>query len=434
MTARLLRGYPYLLAAAACAGLSCANAVRGRGLPVAAAAVCAALAAAFAAESRSRVVLLAAALALTGWWWGSVRLAALDASVLLLHVGESDQALVETTGPARQAGFSVRVPARMLRFGELAVREPILLELPPGRAPPQGARLELRRPDLASAALPRTDSTSGRGSAGTASMSSSGRASGGWWDVAAGSAATPTASADGLPASIAPGLGGERRALLEGIVLGEDQGLSDGLRTSFRASGLYHLLAVSGQNVIFIAAGVLGLAYLARRAALAGRARGARRDRIVRARGRRAAVGDPGGDRRRARLAGLAVGAAARPVALPADRRARAARLEPVQPARRRASSSRSRRWSRSSSPPRGSSGRSRAIRCRAGSGTRSPCRSRAGWRPRRSCCSSSARSRSTPCRRTRSPRRWSGRCSGSRSSPRSLRRSRPASPRRSPG
>jgi competence protein ComEC len=50
--------------------------------------------------------------------------------------------------------------------------------------------------------------------------------------------------------------------VLEGIVLGEDEGLSDGLRTSFRASGLYHLLAVSGQNVIFIAVGVLALAWL----------------------------------------------------------------------------------------------------------------------------------------------------------------------------
>src|SRR5205814_2375839 len=44
--------------------------------------------------------------------------------------------------------------------------------------------------------------------------------------------------------------------------LGEDEGLTPELRTSFRASGLYHLLAVSGQNVIFIAVGVLGLAWL----------------------------------------------------------------------------------------------------------------------------------------------------------------------------
>jgi competence protein ComEC len=60
----------------------------------------------------------------------------------------------------------------------------------------------------------------------------------------------------------APGLAGERRAVVEGIVLGDDQGLSPGLKTAFRRSGLYHLLAVSGQNVVLIAGGVLALVLL----------------------------------------------------------------------------------------------------------------------------------------------------------------------------
>src|SRR5438067_2461226 len=58
------------------------------------------------------------------------------------------------------------------------------------------------------------------------------------------------------------GLHGERRAVVEGVVLGEDQGLSDNLRQSFRASGLYHLLAVSGQNVVLVAGGALLLVWL----------------------------------------------------------------------------------------------------------------------------------------------------------------------------
>ena len=66
-----------------------------------------------------------------------------------------------------------------------------------------------------------------------------------------------------LARAIAPGLAGERRAVLEGIVLGDDEALSDDLRQDFRASGLYHLLAVSGQNVILVAGGVLVLAWLA---------------------------------------------------------------------------------------------------------------------------------------------------------------------------
>jgi competence protein ComEC len=73
--------------------------------------------------------------------------------------------------------------------------------------------------------------------------------------------------ADRLRARLArtamPGLRGERRAVLAGVVLGDDQGLSDELRQRFRASGLYHLLAVSGQNVALVAGGALLIAWLA---------------------------------------------------------------------------------------------------------------------------------------------------------------------------
>ncbi|HST16585.1 MAG TPA: ComEC/Rec2 family competence protein, partial [Gaiellaceae bacterium] len=58
------------------------------------------------------------------------------------------------------------------------------------------------------------------------------------------------------------GLRGERRALVDGIVLGDDNGLSPELKTAFRRSGLYHLLAVSGQNVVLISVGVLALVLL----------------------------------------------------------------------------------------------------------------------------------------------------------------------------
>jgi competence protein ComEC len=62
--------------------------------------------------------------------------------------------------------------------------------------------------------------------------------------------------------SIARGLHGERAAVVEGVVLGEDSGLSDGLRRRFRASGLYHLLAVSGQNVALVAGSVIVVAWV----------------------------------------------------------------------------------------------------------------------------------------------------------------------------
>ena len=50
--------------------------------------------------------------------------------------------------------------------------------------------------------------------------------------------------------------------MLAGVVLGADEGLSPELRDAFEASGLYRLLAVSGQGVVFIAIGVLAAAWL----------------------------------------------------------------------------------------------------------------------------------------------------------------------------
>ena len=63
-----------------------------------------------------------------------------------------------------------------------------------------------------------------------------------------------------LRRSSAPGLTGERRAVLEGVVLGDDAGLDDELKTSFRRSGLYHLLAVSGATWCCSHRGVLAVA------------------------------------------------------------------------------------------------------------------------------------------------------------------------------
>jgi competence protein ComEC len=50
--------------------------------------------------------------------------------------------------------------------------------------------------------------------------------------------------------------------VIEGVVLGEDGDLSDTLRQRFRASGLYHLLAVSGGNVVVVAGGTVAVALL----------------------------------------------------------------------------------------------------------------------------------------------------------------------------
>src|SRR5262249_28566791 len=62
---------------------------------------------------------------------------------------------------------------------------------------------------------------------------------------------------------VATGLAGDRAALVRGMALGGGAGLSPGAEHAFRDAGLWHLLAVSGQNVAVVAlaalAGLRGL-------------------------------------------------------------------------------------------------------------------------------------------------------------------------------
>jgi competence protein ComEC len=261
VNARLLSAYPYVLAGAACLGLAAANGVRSTSAPVVVLAIGAAAAAALAEDPRARIALVAFSLLLTGWWWGSARLDALDSGVLASHIGERAPARIVVTGPTRSSGFDLRVPARVLRFGTLTVGEPVLLELPVGRSPPQGAILELparlKHPRPASNGFDEHTWLRRRG-VHVVVVGSDWRIV----DRRGGIGGYADRVRAWLARSLAPGLAGERRAVLEGIVLGEDEGLSPGLRDAFRASGLYHLLAVSGSNVMFVAVGILGLAWV----------------------------------------------------------------------------------------------------------------------------------------------------------------------------
>lgn len=86
---------------------------------------------------------LALLLAAGGWWWGTERVRALERSVLAAHVGTDERALVETQEPVHVTRFAVRVTVVVQRWGTLRLRERALLELPLGRAPPQGSRLQV---------------------------------------------------------------------------------------------------------------------------------------------------------------------------------------------------------------------------------------------------------------------------------------------------
>ena len=250
----------HLLAAALCAGLALALLRREAHAGLALAAGAVALLAVLVAPGR--VPLLAFALVLAGLWWGSARLEALDASVLENEVGRAALARVEVTGPARRSEFAVRVPVRVLRFGRDDVDERARLDLPPERAPPQGALLEV----VVTVARPRGPEAEG-GFDEAAYLRRQGIhvvLRGGSFRVV-GRRGGLGAIADGLRRGVARSLDavppGERRAVLAGVVLGEDEGLDQELRDRFRASGLYHLLAVSGQNVAYVVAGMILLAW-----------------------------------------------------------------------------------------------------------------------------------------------------------------------------
>jgi competence protein ComEC len=252
---------PTLVVAALCVGLVAAVGVRVAAPVAALPAAVAAAVALGAGDPRARLVAAAFAVALAGWWWASHRLAALDSSVLVSRIGTAERALVQTKEPARPGRFETRVRALVVRWGPLRPHEPVLLELPPGRAPPQGARLsvlgELRQPRGPSNGFDERAWLRHQG----VQLVLRGEA----WRVV-GRRAGLGGVADRLHGWLArdgaSGLGGERKAVLEGIVLGEDQGLSDTLKQRFRASGLYHLLAVSGSNVAVVAGGALGLLFL----------------------------------------------------------------------------------------------------------------------------------------------------------------------------
>jgi ComEC/Rec2-related protein len=256
----IARRFPHWVAGAACAGLAAADATRCAAPAAAALAVGLALVGAVA-FGVARLALLVCAVAVAGWWWGSVRLDALDASTLVREAGRAETGVVVVTGPARRGRFELRLPAHVRRFGRLRPREAVLLQLPLGRAPPQGAVLEV----LARVELPRGpshgfDERTWLRRHGVHVVLRGDR----WRQI--GRRGAFAGATDRLRAwlghAVATGLHGERQALLEGVVLGDDQGLSEGLRRDFRASGLYHLLAVSGQNVALVAGGVLVLAWL----------------------------------------------------------------------------------------------------------------------------------------------------------------------------
>ncbi len=255
------RGWPAVLLLALALGLGASNWV-SLPWPAGAAALFLAVAGSFALPEPARLALAAATLGAAGLWWGGLRLHELERSVLLGRLGETAAAQVVVTGPASRSPFTVRVTADVRRFDGIMFRERVLLQLPAGRAPPQGAVLELRARPVA----PRGPETGfdERGWLDRRGIHVVLTASGPWRTVGrrGGIGGVGDRLRTAVARALALGTSGERRSLVTGVVLGADEGIDPALRDAFKASGLYHLLAVSGQNIVFIGFGVLGLAYV----------------------------------------------------------------------------------------------------------------------------------------------------------------------------
>jgi len=260
--AALERGWPAVVLAALAVGLSASNWWRAP-WPAAVGAVIAATAAAFRLPSPVRLALVGISLGAAGLWWGGLRLDELDRSFLATRIGEPAAARVVVTGAASRSSFAVRVAADVHRYDGISLRERVLLELPAGRAPPQGAVLELRARPVA----PRGPETGfdERGWLARRGVHVVLHASGPWQVVGrrGGIGGVGDRLRTAIADALALGTAGERRSLVIGVVLGADEGIDPALRDAFKASGLFHLLAVSGQNVVLIGFGVLGLAYVA---------------------------------------------------------------------------------------------------------------------------------------------------------------------------
>jgi competence protein ComEC len=253
---------PHVLVGAFCVGCACANATRGGLVAAALVAAAGGAIALHLADPRARCATAAVAVAVGGWGWGSMRLAQLDRSALAPRIGTVERALVEVDELPRSGSFDQRARAVVLRWGTLRPREPVYLELPLGRSPPQGAEIsllgELRAPTGPSNGFDQATWLRRQG------IHAVLRAKSPWRIVGrrGGVYGVGDRVERWLAGDSARGLSGERRDVVEAIVLGRSSLVGQSLLADFRASGLYHCLAVDGLKVATIAGAVAGIALL----------------------------------------------------------------------------------------------------------------------------------------------------------------------------
>ena len=254
--------WPALLVGAACVGIGL-GIWMSVSVAVAGAVALVGLAVACLVDGGGRLGALAIALVALGVGWGSMRMDGLRASILRSEIGESGVAELVTVAPARRSAFGTRVIAVTRAFRRARVHERVLLVLPVGRSPPRGAVVEatvrIAEPRPARDGFDEHAWLDRQGIHVVMKASS-------WQQIGrrGGVAGLGDRLRDWIERAVGEGTSGVRRGIVLGVVLGEDEDLPPDVQHDFRASGLYHLLAVSGQNVAFLAAGVYGIGWLVR--------------------------------------------------------------------------------------------------------------------------------------------------------------------------
>jgi competence protein ComEC len=254
---RAVDTFPHLALAALCAaGLVVSPAHWGLAAALAGAA---AVVLALDAIGVRRAVALAAGIAvLAGAAAGAARVAAIDASAGRVQPGdrvEGDAVVLERPRPSR---FGSSAVVRLANGARVLARAPGGLEWPAGGRP--GTIVDV----TGSVRAPRRSATSDfdwpaylrrhgiRAELAIDAIRPTGRRRG-------GVAGAVDSMRDRAERAVSAGLPPDKAALARGMVLGQDEAIDAVVRDEFRASGLAHLLAVSGQNVMLLAALALPL-------------------------------------------------------------------------------------------------------------------------------------------------------------------------------
>jgi competence protein ComEC len=210
---------------------------------------------------RPRLAVLAVAALLAGSVFADARLRALDAGVLGASTGRALQTRATVLEPIRERPVGPAV-ARVRLLDGLGAGEQAVLRVR------KGSYRDAKRP---AEAWPEVgDIVAVTGSVAPLGFADAYQRRRNAHAAIAASRVAPTGTRRGGVAGVldgvrrraetglAQGLNAPEAALLRGMVLGEDERLSEEVRDDFQKSGLAHILAVSGQNVVLLIVLVLG--------------------------------------------------------------------------------------------------------------------------------------------------------------------------------